>query len=109
VARAEIVTNEILENDAHVTAQRVEIVFAQVVAIQQDASFVRIVEAGEKFNQCGLSCAILSDQREYFAGVQREAKMANGPSVGGRVSESDIVKNEAFANRLRKATRIIGG
>src|SRR3984957_4077783 len=100
VASAEIVTNEILEDDAHITAQGVEVIFAQVVAIQQDTTFVWIVKAREKFNQCGLSCAILSDEREYFAGMQCEGKMANGPSFGVRIPESDIVKNEAFANRL---------
>src|SRR5580698_6828826 len=33
VASAEIITNEILENDAHITAQGVEIVHTQVVAV----------------------------------------------------------------------------
>ena len=55
-----------------------EVVLAQVVAIEQDPTFVRIVETSEKFHQRGLSCIILFDQCEDFAGVQREAKMAHG-------------------------------
>src|ERR1700733_3553678 len=35
--------------------------------------------------------------------------MANGPSFRVRIAESDIVKNEAFANRLRERTRIVRG
>src|ERR1700733_11560414 len=35
--------------------------------------------------------------------------MANGPSFRVRIAESDIVKNEAFANRLRERARIVRG
>ena len=77
------------------------------MAIEQDATFVRIVKTSEKFHQRGLSCAILADQCEDLAGVQREAKMAHSPSLGVGISESDIFKNEASANRLREGMRIV--
>jgi hypothetical protein len=54
-----------------------------------------------------LSCAVLSDQREYFAGVQCKTKMAHGPSFGVGIAESDIFKIEASTNRLRERTRIV--
>ena len=102
VAGAEVVADEILEDDAHVAAQRVEIVFAQVVAIEQDAAFVRIVEPGQKLHQRGLAGAVLADQREHLAGAQREAEMAHRPSLGAGIAEPDVFEHEARADRLRE-------
>ena len=95
VAGAEIVADEILEDDAHVAAQRVEIVFAQVVAIEQDAAFDRIVEPGEKLHQGGLAGAVLADQCEHLAGVKRKAEMAHRPSLGAGIAEPDVLEIEA--------------
>ena len=102
VAGAEIVADEILEDDAHVSAQRIEIVFAQVVAIEQDAAFVRIVEAGEKLHERRLAGAVLADQREHLAGVQREAEMAYRPSLGAGIAKSDVLEYKAPPDRLRE-------
>src|SRR5580693_5968966 len=58
VGGAEIVADKILEDDAHVSAQRTEIVLSQIVAIEQDATFVGIVEAAEKLHERGLAGAV---------------------------------------------------
>ena len=73
-----------------------EVVFAQVVAVEQDAAFVRIVEAREQLDQRRLAGAVLADQREHFAGVQREAQVAHRPALGAGIAEADVLEDEAL-------------
>ena len=97
-AAREIVADEILEDDAHVAAQRIEIVVAQVVAVEQDAAFVGIVEAGEQLHQRRLAGAVLAHQRQHLAGIQREAEIADRPSLGAGIPEADILEDEPLAD-----------
>ena len=46
VAGGEVVAHEILEDHAHAAAQLFDVVFAEVVAVEQDAAFVRVLQAG---------------------------------------------------------------
>ena len=77
------------------------------MAIEQDATFVGIVEAGEKLHERRLAGAVLADQREHFAGLQREAEMAHRPSLGAGIPEADILEHETLPDRARKRTRIV--
>ena len=45
---------------------------AQVVTIEQDTAFIGIVKAGKELHQRRLAGAILADERDHLAGVQRE-------------------------------------
>ena len=107
VGSAEIVADEILEDDAHVSAQRTEIVLAQIVAIEQDATFVGIVQAGEELHERRLAGAVLTNQGDNLAGMQREAEMAYRPSLGAGIPEADVLEYEAPLDWARKRTRII--
>ena len=62
-------------------AQLLEVVVAQVVAVEQDAAFVRVVQAREQLHQRGLAGAVLADQRQHLAGMQREATGGAPPSA----------------------------
>ena len=57
-------------------AQLVEVVLAEVVAVEQDAALVRIVEPGEQLDQRRLARAVLADQRQHLARREREGECA---------------------------------
>ena len=50
-------------------AQLVEVVVAQVVAVEQDAALVGVVEARQQLHQRGLAGAVLAHQRQHLAGL----------------------------------------
>ena len=106
VAGAEIVADEILENDAQVATQRFEIVFAQVMAIEQDSALDGIVEPGQKLHQGCLAGAVFADQCQHFAGVKGKAEMAYRPSLRAGIAKSDVFEIKAALDRIWKSSRI---
>ncbi len=76
-----MVAHEVLEDHADVRAQRVQVVLAQVVAVEQDAALVGVVEARQQLDQRGLAGAVLADQRQHLARLQREASGGAPPSA----------------------------
>ncbi len=50
-------------------AQLFEVVFAEVVAVEQDAALVRVVEPRQQLDQRGLAGAVLAHQRQHLAGL----------------------------------------
>ena len=99
VAGRQVVAHEILEDDAHAAAQIIEPVVAQVVAVEQDAALVGVVEAGQQLHQRGLARTVLADQRHHLAGLQGEGEMAYRPALGAGIDEAHILEHEAFADR----------
>ena len=73
-----------------------EVVLAQVVAVEQDAALVGVVEARQQLDQRGLAGAVLADQRQHLAGVQREGQVAHRPALGARIAEADVLEREAL-------------
>ena len=57
-----MVPDEVLEDDADVRAQGGDVVLAEVVPVQEDASLVGVVEAGDELHQRRLSSAVLADE-----------------------------------------------
>ena len=109
VAGAEIVAHEILEDHAHAAAQRVEVVVAQVVAVEQDAALVGVVEPRQQLHQRGLAGAVLADQRHHLARLQGEAEMAHRPALGAGIDEADILEHEALrGSAAGTAARLAG-
>ena len=102
----EVVAHEVLEDDAHAAAQLLEVVFAEVVAVEQDAALVRVVEPGQQLHQRRLAGAVLADQRHHLARLQGEAEMADRPALGAGIDEADILEHEAVADRMRERPRI---
>ncbi len=105
-AAVKLIAHEVLEDDADVGAQREQVVFAQVVPVEQDAALVRIVEAREQLDQRGLAGAVLADQREDFSGVQLEGQIAHRPALGAGIAEADVLEREAALDRHRERPRI---
>ena len=99
VARRQVVAHEILEDHAHRAAQRVQVIVAQVAAIEQDAAFVGVVEPGQQLDERGLARAVLAHQRQRFARLQGEAQVPHRPALGARIAEADILEDEALPDR----------
>ena len=59
----------------------VQVVLAQVVPVEQDASLVRVVQPRQQLDERRLARAVLADQREHLARVQREATDAAPPTA----------------------------
>ena len=83
-----------------------EVVVAQVAAVEQDAAFVGIVEPREQLDERGLAGAVLADQRQHLAGLQREVEVAHRPALGAGIAEADVLEHEALADRLRERQRV---
>ncbi len=81
VGGSQVIAHEVLEDDADVGAQREQVVLAQVVAVEQDASLVGIVEARQELHQRGLAGAVLAHQRQHLARAQKEGQCRAPPSA----------------------------
>ena len=62
-----VVADEVLEDDADALAQLVQVVLAQVDAVQQNLPFGRVVQAGEQLDQRRLAGAVGPDQGDLLA------------------------------------------
>ena len=104
--RGEVVAHEVLEDHADVRAQVVEVVVAQIAAVEQDAAFVGVVQAREQFDERGLARAVLADEREHFVGAQFEIQAAQRPALGFGIAEADAFEHEAARDRARDRDRV---
>ena len=71
-----------------------------------DAALVGIVEPGQQLDDGGLAGAVLADQRQRLAGLQREVQVAHRPALGVGIAEADILEDDALADRLRERLRV---
>jgi hypothetical protein len=76
------------------------------MAVEQDAAFVGIIEAGEELHERRLAGAIFSHQRQHLAGVQREAEIAHGPPLRARIDETDVLEHESLTDRMGERKRL---
>ena len=106
VRRRQVIAHEVLEDDADVRAQRDEVVLAQVVAVEQDAALVGVVEAREQLHERRLAGAVLADQRQHFARAQRRssgARTAQRSAPG--IAEADVLEREALRGSAPETAR----
>ena len=71
-APAIVVAHVVLKDHADLAAQVVEVVLAQVDAVEQDAAAGRVVEPRQQFHERGLSGAVLADQGHVLARSSRK-------------------------------------
>src|SRR2546425_11838683 len=90
----EVVAYEVLEDHADAAAQAVQIVLAQVHAIEQDAPFVGVVQPRQQLHQRRLPRPILAHQCDALARLEQEPEMAHGPAVRPGVAEADALELE---------------
>ena len=75
----EVVAEEILKDHADVAAVIRKVVVAQVLAVEQHAALVRIVEAREQFHDGGLAGAVLAHQGDLLAGRDAKGNVLENP------------------------------
>ncbi|KAG0771304.1 hypothetical protein G6F22_016594 [Rhizopus arrhizus] len=100
---ASAMPHEVLEDHPEIGAQVVQVVVAQVAAIEQDAALVRFVQPRQQLHQRGLAGTVLADQGQHFIGVKLEIQVAHRPLLGIGIAETDVLEHEALTDRLRHA------
>src|SRR5205085_1054665 len=99
--KAQIVMNKILKNHSDVMAHRFQIIFAQVLAIEKNASFSGIIKARQELSQCGFSSAVLAYQGNFVSWPDAEAYMPERPCAAAGIAESNIFEHHSRGNRRR--------
>src|SRR5690606_22249652 len=106
LVEAHVEAHEVLEDDADRVAELLQVVLAQVHAVEQDATFARVVESREQLRDRGLAGPILPDERHARARSDREAESPHRPALAPRVAEADVLEAEALADGSRHGTRV---
>ena len=101
LAQDEIVAHEILEDDADVFAETVEVVVAEIDPIQEDSALVGIVEARQQLHQRRLPGAVFPYQRDALMWLECEREPAHRPALRARIAEPHVLKAEAGLQRSR--------
>src|SRR5208282_4527680 len=70
--------------------QVLEVILAQVDAIQQDLTFCRIIQTGNQFHDGRFALAIFADQSEAFVGMQLKINAIEYPARVSGVTERNI-------------------
>ena len=102
----------ILQHDAELAAQVVQIYFANVDAVEQNLAALNVVEAQQQLNDRGLAGAGVADDGERLAGFDAEGNVAQDPIfvLGCRaavIGEPDVAEFD-FAARSVKGVRLLG-
>ena len=101
-----MIANEVLKDHADIGAQVEQVVFAQVVSVEKDAPLVGVVQARQELHHRRLARAVLADQRQDLAGVERERQATYCPALGPRVAKADVFEAYALAQRHRERARV---
>src|SRR4029077_11734441 len=70
------VAHEILKNDSDFSVQILEIVFAEVHAIEEHLPFFRVVKASHQLNQRGLAFSVFPDKGNTRARAEVKIKVS---------------------------------
>ncbi len=90
--RGHLVLEEVLEDDADVAAQVVQVVLLDRVPVDQDLTGCRLVQPGQQLDQGGLACAVVADDGAAPARRDHAAETVEGLRVGARVDERDVAE-----------------
>src|SRR5262249_12610310 len=76
-----VVAHEILEDDADRATHLLQVVLAEIDAVEEDAALARVVESRDELRERRLPCSILADECHALARPDRKAEMSHGPSL----------------------------
>ena len=100
-ARAE--QHRILRHEREAAAKIGQRERAKIDAVERDAALLRIVEAQQQLEHRALAGAGRPDQRDRFAGFDREREIVQRRAVGPRrIAEFDMLETHRAAHRLRE-------
>src|SRR5262245_26761234 len=103
--KAQVIADEVLEDNADRAAHGVEVIVAQVAAIQQDAPFGGVVKPRQQLGQRRFAGAILTHHGQPLPGTQPETDVPDGPPFGTWIAKAHIFKDESFLYRNRNLGR----
>src|SRR6266699_5960566 len=78
LTRAQIIADIILENDADLLAQGLEVIFLDITSTYQNLAFIWIIETRQQFDNRRFSRSIAANQRDGFAGPERKTHVFQG-------------------------------
>src|SRR5581483_1312594 len=90
------ILHEILENDADMPANILQVIVLQGYAVQQDLPFRWLIETGKQLDQRGFPCTVLAYQRNAFPGFQEEVHLLEHHFLCSRIGETDATKLDAL-------------
>jgi hypothetical protein len=108
LAHLELVLVEVLENDAEPPAKLVRVPVAQVAAVEQHAPFGGLVEARDELHERRLSRAVLPHEGEALPRGDLQVDVAKRPDVLARITEADVLEDQARAARGGQAIPVAG-
>ena len=82
-----------------------DVILPQVIAVQQDASFGRVVEAGQQLEQRGFARAVQPDQHQRLSGADSQIDVIQNPAFGAGVGKADVLKDDGVRNAARDTAR----
>src|SRR6266540_2366183 len=86
----ELIADEVLEHGADPVAQLARVHVAQVHAAVADRALRRVVEPEQQLHEGGLPGAVLADEPELLAGVERERQVPERPGLRAGVAERHV-------------------
>src|SRR5579862_8555436 len=102
LAGGQIVTHVVLKNDADFAVQIVEVVLAQIHAVEQNAAGSRLVQSRKKLDQRGFALAVFAHDGDSFAGLDAEVQAIDHVAPGLGIGEGNVAELEAVANWPRR-------
>ena len=83
-AGSHLIAHEILENNAHLAMQILQVVLAKIDAVEQDLPSRGVVEPRHQLHDCGFALAVFADQRQTLSRPQLKINLvenhgANSP------------------------------
>src|SRR6202034_1487248 len=96
-----VVADEVLEDHADFTPPVFHVVLPEIDAVEEDRSLRRVVQARQKFCDCGLALTVFADKSDSFAGRQMKINVAQDLILISGICETDITKLDSLSDWAR--------
>src|SRR5579864_5149114 len=97
-----VITHEILKDGSDFVPQRVQVIIAEIDAIEENFAFRGIVEASEKLGEGGFSLAVFSYEGYPLVRLDHEIDAAQHRLGISGIGEGNIPKFDTAPNRPRR-------
>ena len=87
-------------------AKILNVIFAQIDAIQKNAASGWIIKTRDEFDDGCLALAVLTDERDAFAGFDTQIEVVQNDAIGSRIFKGNILKFKPLLDVARSRQRI---
>ena len=101
-----MIAHEVLEDNPHRMTQLGKVIVTQVLPVEQDPSFARIIQPGQQFNEGRFARAVFSHQCQFFPRTELKGNLTQNPVFTVRVMKTDVFENKTFPNRFGEGNRV---